>query len=91
VNTVDTNVRSDWDPQPNDVRLRTEDHPLAAGRTARPGERCWTIRCRLEDGRRLLLEMGEEGHKVFRGFMLREDLDDFAEGAMRTLEGGEHA
>ena len=60
---------------------RTRCHPEANGRVPVTGEHQWAFTFTLEDGSTLVIQMGREGHDDFRGFLLREELDDAADAA----------
>lgn len=68
-----------------DHHFRTKDHPEANGRIGQLGEQVWTFHWTLEDGTILWLSMGKESHDTFRGFLLREELDDVADEAIKKL------
>ena len=61
--------------------FRTKCHPEANGRHGVPGEYKWDFTFPLEDGSMLEIQMGREGHDDFRGFLLREEMDDAADAA----------
>lgn len=65
--------------------FKTKDCPIANGREPGAGEQMWTFHWELEDGTILFLHMGREGHDTFRGFLLREELDDEADRAAAGL------
>ncbi len=60
---------------------RTQCHPEANGRVGIKGEYKWTFTFTLEDGSVLDIEIGREAHDDFRGFVLREEIDDAADDA----------
>lgn len=61
--------------------FRTRDFPTQPT----PGDQTWLLHWTLDDGTTLYLEMGKEGHAQFRAWMLREELDDAADEAMKHL------
>lgn len=61
--------------------FRTRCHPEANGRVPVTGEYKWDFTLTLEDGSTLMIEMGRETHDAFRGFVLREEIDDAANAA----------
>ncbi len=61
--------------------FRTKCHPEANGRVPVKGEYKWTFTFTLDDGSLLEIEMGREAHDQFRGFILREEMDDAADAA----------
>ena len=68
----------------NDLYLKTACHPEANGRKPLIGERQWDFAFTLEvDGKKLHILMGEEAHRDFRSFVLREELDDAADEAQK--------
>lgn len=68
-----------------DKHYRTKDHPQANDRQPEPSEQAWTFHWTLEDGTILFLHMGKDSHDTFKGFLLREELDDAADEATRNL------
>lgn len=68
-----------------DHHFMTKDCPIANKREPLPGEQMWTFHTELEDGTTLFLYMGRECHDNFRGFLLREELDDAADQAVENL------
>jgi hypothetical protein len=67
------------------LTYRCKDHPAANGRQPQHGDVQWDFHFTLEDGTILHLLMGKETHDNFRGFLLREELDDAADEAMANL------
>ncbi len=67
---------SDTAVQEGDLAFRTEDHPEANGRKPCRGEQAWEVFFTLEDGRKLILHMGREGHASMRRILLQEMQDD---------------
>ena len=63
--------------------FRTRCHPEANGRVPVKGEYKWDFTFTLEDDSILVIELGREAHDEFRGFVLREEIDD----AMDAAEG----
>ena len=62
-----------------EMHLWTKDCPTANNRRPSSGESEWDFSCPLEDGRTLHLHMGRESRDNFRGFILHEELDDYAD------------
>lgn len=60
---------------------RTRCHPEANGRVPVKGEYEWDFTFTLENGSLLIIKMGREGHDDFRGFILREEMDDAMDAA----------
>ena len=73
------------------LNFTTRDHPEANGRTPRVEEQSWTFTFDLEGGRSLVVNMGKECHDIFRGFILREELEDAADEASANIEEDTHA
>ena len=61
--------------------FRTQCHPGANGRVPVKGEYKWDFWFTLEDGSTLVIELGRDAHDDFRGFVLREEMDDAADAA----------
>ena len=61
--------------------FRTRCHPEANGRVGVKGEYKWDFTFTLEDGSTIVIELGREAHDDFRGFILREEMDDAADTA----------
>lgn len=61
------------------MRFRTQDHPQANGRKARDGEHAWPFRFLLEDGRTLVVEMGDEGRMHVAECVTQSAVDDIKE------------
>ena len=68
--------------QKPDQTFRTQCHPEANGRNPQEGEYKWDFKFTLEDGSTLMIELGKEAHDDFRGFVLREEMEDAMEDAM---------
>ena len=67
--------------QTPDKTFRTQCHPEANGRNPEYGEYKWDFKFTLEDGSILMIELGKEAHDDFRGFVLREEMDDAMDAA----------
>ena len=67
--------------QTPDKTFRTQCHPEAKGREPQEGEYKWDFKFTLEDGSILMIEMGKEAHDDFRGFVLREEMEDAMDAA----------
>jgi hypothetical protein len=61
------------------VHFRTKDHPQANGRKARSGEHAWPFHFPLEDGRTLILGMGDEGRCHLAECITQSAVDDIKE------------
>lgn len=58
-----------------EFRLRTKDHPGAAGNATQADRRTWTFTFPLEDGRTLSLEVGASGKAILERLLLAELLE----------------
>lgn len=58
-----------------EVIFRTEDHPEANGRRPQPGQSFYTLRFPLEDGRELVVHIGQRGFDTL-GQMVIDSLAD---------------
>jgi hypothetical protein len=56
--------------------FKTRDHPESNGRLPKAGEQAWNVWFPLEDGGKLYVHMGAEGHRNLREVVLMEYLDD---------------
>ena len=65
--------------------FRTQCHPEANGRVPIIGEYKWNFTFTLENGSILVIEMGREAHDDFRGFVLREEMDDAMDAAEEAV------
>jgi hypothetical protein len=64
---------------PGVLTFRTADHPEARGRAPRKGERSWTFRFPLDDGRELHVACGAAGRATLERLILDEMLDNAGE------------
>lgn len=53
-----------------EIHFRTEDHPMANGRKPQIGDKCYTMRFPIEDGRELVVETGQGGFDSLSQMML---------------------
>ena len=65
-----------------ELKFRTEDHPEANGREPKDGERGYTLRFPLEDGRELVVEIGQRGFDVTTNLLM-----DLLSGAPSYTDG----
>lgn len=65
-----------------ELHLRTEDHPEAKGRTPRSGETEYPLRFPLDDGRELVLHLGQKGFDTITQLLL-----DFLTNAPSYTDG----
>jgi hypothetical protein len=53
-----------------ELEVRTEDHPEAGGRALQVGEMCYVVRLPLDDGRELVINMGQKCVDTLAGMIL---------------------